>query len=89
MPLPSVEFLFDASLRSLEDAELAELNRSNNLAKGIRVEHEAMVEAIAAAMVLRWMMDNREVLLSRKEVVMPAAPKKVRNLFENPKSNSA
>jgi hypothetical protein len=87
MPIPSLEFLFDASKRSLEDAELAELNRSSNFAKAMRVEMDAWVEACAAAMVTRWMMDNREALLSRREV--GAEPKKIRKLFDQGKSNSA
>lgn len=91
MPLPQLEFLFDASKRSLEDAELAELNRSNNFAKAMRVELEAWIEASASAMVTRWMMDNREKLVARWEMnAEPAPPKKSRTkLFTEGKSETA
>ncbi len=87
MPLPQLDFLFDASNRSLEDAELAELNRSNNFAKSIRVEHDAWVEAIACAMLYRWFMENREAILSHREVVIP--PKNAQKFLEKPKADSA
>ena len=87
MPIPPLDFLFDASKRSLEDAELAELNRSNNFAKAIRVEHDAWIEALACAMLYRWFMDNREAILTRREV--RAEPKKATKLFEEGKSKSA
>jgi hypothetical protein len=87
VPLPQLDFLFDASKRSLEDAELAELNRSNNFAKAMRVELDAWIESAACAMVVRWMMDNREQILSRREVAIP--PKKIRKLFTEGKSETA
>ncbi len=86
MPLPQLDFLFDASKRSLEDAELAELNRSNNFAKAIRVEHDAWIESLACALLYRWFMDNREQILSHREVGAP--PKKATKLFENRKESS-
>ena len=87
MPIPPLEFLLNASKRSLEDAELVELNRSSNFAKALRVEMDAWVEACAAAMVTRWMMDNREALLSRREV--RAEPKKATKLFREGETKSA
>lgn len=64
MPLPPLSFLLDASHTSLQDLELASLNRSANLGKSIKRELDDWIEQSAAAMVARWMLDNREALLS-------------------------
>ncbi len=68
MDLPPLEFLLEASGISLQDLELAALNRSANLSKVLKHELDLWVEQVAAAMLARWMMDNREALLSRREV---------------------
>lgn len=86
MSLPPLNFLFEASKRSLQDAELAELDRSNSFAKAIRVEHDAWVESLAKAEIYRWFLEHREEILSHREVVIP--PKKATKLFENPKKES-
>ena len=57
-----LEFLLDSSDRSLQDLELAALNRSANLSKAVRVNVEQWVEQLTAAAVARWMVENRERL---------------------------
>lgn len=63
MPLPSLDFLLESSLHSLQDLELSTLARSSNVGKGVKVEMEEWVEQLAAAMLARWMIENREALL--------------------------
>lgn len=63
MSLPSLEFLLEASTISLQNLELSELALSANLGKGVKVEVEEWVEHLAVAMLARWMIENREVLL--------------------------
>lgn len=69
MPMPPLEFLFDASTKSLEDLELAALNRAANLSKSMRVELDAWVEQLAEAMFVRWVKENRETL--RRPDIIP------------------
>src|SRR5437588_12650803 len=60
---PPLSFLLGASTNSLEDLELAALNRRANLAKAVRYELEQWIEQSAAVMVARWMVENREALM--------------------------
>ena len=71
--LPTLEFLLDASDKSLQDLELSALNRASNLGKGIKEEMFAWAEQYAAAMLARWMLENREGILAaaRREVSLP------------------
>jgi hypothetical protein len=62
--LPPLSFLLEASPTSLHDLELASLNRSANLGKAIRSELEQWILQEAAAMLARWMIENRETLLT-------------------------
>lgn len=64
MPLPTLNFLLSASQVSLQDLELASLNRASNLGKAVSRDIDEWVEQLAAAMMARWMMDNREALLA-------------------------
>lgn len=64
MSMPSLEFLRDASITSLQDLLLQSLNRSANLSKAVGAELDAWIEEQAAAMVVRWMLENREKLNS-------------------------
>lgn len=59
---PSSEFFLHASVVSLQDLELASLNRGANLAKVVQHELSRWVEQTAIALVVRWMMENREKL---------------------------
>jgi hypothetical protein len=62
--LPPISFLLEASLTSLHDLELASLNRSANLSRSVRAEIEQWIVQSAAAMLARWMIENRETLLA-------------------------
>lgn len=62
--LPPLDFLLEASTMSLQDLELAALNRSANLGKTVKSELEQWIEQCAAAMLARWMIENREALLA-------------------------
>jgi hypothetical protein len=83
MTLVPIDFLLEASPKSLQDLELAALNRSANLSKTLKTELDAWVEQLALAMLARWMIENREVLLRAA-----VKPKSV-DLFEAPKKKSA
>ena len=61
--LPPLSFLLEASRTSLQDLELAALNRSANLGKAVRSELQQWIEQSAAAMLARWMIEHREELL--------------------------
>jgi hypothetical protein len=65
--LPPLEFLLESSSTSLHDLEVASLNRASNLGKAIREEMFAWAEQCAAAMMARWMIENRERLLRRPD----------------------
>jgi hypothetical protein len=59
MPLPlDVAFLLDASLRDLQDAELACRNRSANLRKRVGVEVDAWIEQEALALAYHWALEH-------------------------------
>lgn len=62
VPVP-LSFLMEASHSSLQDLELAALNRSANLGKAVRSELEQWIAQCATAMLARWMIENREHLL--------------------------
>lgn len=62
--LPDLDFLLDASQISLEDLELASLNRADSLGKQIRQNLDHWVEQRAAAAVARWMIEHRDELLA-------------------------
>lgn len=75
MPLPSIDFLYEASACSLQDLEITSLNRSANLSKTIRVELEEWIDLEATAKIARWMSENREALLRGRPVEMePQSP---------------
>jgi hypothetical protein len=59
-----MDFLMESSLSSLQDLELAALNRSSNLGKGVKAELEQWVEQKAIAMLARWLIQHREALLT-------------------------
>lgn len=73
MPLPTLEFLLEASPSALQDLLLTCQNRAANLSKGISVELDAWIEEEASAALLRWWLDHRDGLLNRAG----AGPKKV------------
>ena len=67
MALPPIEYLLDCSLKSLEDLELAALNRSQQCLKAARAEFEEACAQREAAGVARWLRENRETLLGRRK----------------------
>lgn len=77
MPMPTLDFLLEASGRSLQDMELAARNRAANLSKQLRIEIEAWIEQETAAAVARWMFENREEIIkyARSEIVVE--PKRI------------
>lgn len=80
--MPPLDFLLDASLTSLHDLELAALNRSANLGKATKTELCEWIEQSAIAMLARWMIENREALLS---TVDSSKKEEFEELFETPK----
>lgn len=87
MSIPPVDFLLNASPRSLQDLELASRNRASNLAKALKVELDDWIEQEATALLARWMLTNRETLLGGK--VIGAGPHKADLLLDKPESKSA
>jgi len=71
---PPLEFLLFASQVSLQDLELAALNRSSNLFKVLQHEVNKWVEQVAIAMLVRWVMENREALQAYAEAKGPMLP---------------
>lgn len=84
MSLPDLNFLFEVSVRSLQEVELAALNRSANLSKAVKHELDLWVEKEAEAMLARWFLDNREALLQAALKRIELRPKKV-ELLESSK----
>lgn len=84
MSLPDLNFLFEVSVRSLQEVELAALNRSANLSKAVKQELDLWVEKEAEAMLARWFLDNREALLQAALKRIELRPKKV-ELLESSK----
>jgi hypothetical protein len=80
MPFPSIDFLLDASIKSLADLELSSLNRAANLSKTIKREMDAWIEESASAMLARWMIENRAELLRQTSTTL--LPDKV-ELFQS------
>jgi hypothetical protein len=60
MPLPPFEVLAGASLNSLQEMELKALNQSANFSKDVRFSIEQWVEALAMALIARWLIDSRK-----------------------------
>lgn len=81
MPMPPLNFLLEASIKSLEDLELSSLNRSANLSKRLKIELDAWVEQLTTAEVARWMMENREGIILEVLRTVELKPKKA-DLFD-------
>lgn len=77
MSIPPIEFLLDASMTSLQDLELASLNRSANLSKVLKRELDAWIEQSATAMLARWFADHREEIFREANRTVEIKPKKV------------
>lgn len=61
--MPSIEYLLECSDQSLQDLELACLNRSQQCVRTARLEIEQAVAQREAAGVARWLIENRRALL--------------------------
>ena len=61
-----------SSKQSLQDLELASLNRAANRLKAAKLEYEEALREAEAAGVARWLIDNREELLVRARQTLEA-----------------
>ena len=77
--MPPLSFLLEASMGSLQDLELAALNRSSNLGKAAKEEIQQWIEQSAVAMLARWMMSNRDAL---REALQATEIQEVTDIFE-------
>lgn len=68
MPLPPLEFLFDASKTLLDSLRLAALNRASNMSKQIKKDLDDWITQEATVLLVEWMMEHREQLVARREV---------------------
>lgn len=71
--LPSLSYLLDCSEQSLQDVELACLNRSQQCLKAARGEWEEALAQREAAGVARWLIDNRRELLKQASLTLEGA----------------
>lgn len=65
LALPSLDYLLTCSKQSLQDVELANLNRAANCLKRAREEWFEAVTQREAAGVARWLIENRDALLEQ------------------------
>lgn len=65
LPLPSLEYLLTCSKGSLQDVELASLNRAANCLKQAKIEWDEACVHREAAGVARWLIENRDALLQQ------------------------
>lgn len=63
MEMPTIEWLFDCSDTTLQDLELAALNRAQRHMKALKADTEAAVNQLATAEVARYMRDHREEII--------------------------
>lgn len=63
MNLPPLEYLLNCSMKSLQELELAALDRSAQCVKAARSEMEEAVAQREVAGVARWLTDHRPFLL--------------------------
>jgi hypothetical protein len=61
--MPSLQYLLSCSRQSLNDLELASLNRSSNCLRAARLEWQEAVAQREIAGVVRWLIENRDALL--------------------------
>ena len=63
MEMPTIEWLFDCSDTTLQDLELASLNRAQRHMKALKADTEAAVNQLATAEVARYMREHREEMI--------------------------
>lgn len=86
MPVPPIEYLLDASRKSLQDLEIAARNRAANIAKNIKHELEMWEEQSVEADVASWFLEHREELLRAR--ALEVKPHKV-EFFDRGEKKSA
>ena len=71
--MPDLDFLLKHSHVTLCELELASLSRSSNALKRAKEEMDEAVAQREVAGVVRWLMENREVLLeAARRAILPA-----------------
>jgi hypothetical protein len=63
MEMPSIEWLLDCSETTLQDLELAALNRSARHMKAAKADWNAAVTQAATAELARYLRENRKAIL--------------------------
>jgi hypothetical protein len=63
MEMPPIEWLFDCSNTTLQDLELAALNRAQRHMKALKADTEAAVNQLATAELARYMREHREEMI--------------------------
>jgi hypothetical protein len=71
---PPWEFLLSASRNSLQSYELSRLSHAANLRKEITQLLDCWLEENSAAMLARWLMEQRERPATREQCERPSAP---------------
>jgi hypothetical protein len=71
---PPWEFLLSASRNSLQSYELSRLSHASNLRKEIGALLDQWMEENSAAMLARWLMEQRERPSPAQEVATPGEP---------------
>lgn len=77
MPLPPMDFLLEASMRSLQDLELVSLNHAANLSKAMRSEFDTLIDHRVAAKMARWMIEHRDEMFREASLTVEIKPQKV------------
>lgn len=72
MNLPSLEFLLSCNVKSLQEMELACLNRSQQSLRAAKLEMEEAISQREAAGVARWFIEHRPYLLETASRVVAA-----------------
>src|SRR5947209_3358995 len=71
--MPDLDFLLKHSQMTLSELELSSLSRSSNALKRAKEEMDEAVAQREVAGVVRWLMENREVLLeAARRTILPA-----------------
>lgn len=63
MEMPPLDWLFDCSDTTLQDLELAALNRAQRHIKAVKADTDAAINQLATAELARYMRENREKIL--------------------------
>lgn len=64
LAIPPLEYLFECSMNSLQELELAAMNRSARCMKAAKSEWQEALAQRECAGVARWLIENREEVLA-------------------------